>query len=364
VTSPRIVFRTDASLTIGTGHVMRCLTLADALSKRGADVLFVCREHDGNLGDLIVERGFALTRLPVGNGVNRAKDAPPHADWLGASWQEDAEQTHSAMTRASVRPDLLVVDHYALDQRWELALRSAVGRICVIDDLADRHHECDLLLDQSLHDSPETRYSGLVNASARLFVGPRYALLRPEFDDVAIRMRDGGLRRMLIFLGGIDPSNEALKVVSALRALGQETPSATFVLGRANPNARHVHRIAHGSTAINIVDSTAGMAKLMAEADLGVGTCGGAAWERCAVGLPSLVVVNADNQRDDARILHALGAVRNLGDAATTTIERWVDEIRAIKNDPAGLMNMSRAAYAIVRGRKEAMRTLEAALVD
>jgi len=345
----RVAVRTDASLTIGTGHVMRCLTLAWMLRKRGAAVFFVCRERSGNLCDLIEEQGFAVIRLP-------ALDA-------ATPWQEDAMETRVAIESQGGRVDLLVVDHYALDARWEQMLRPLAGRLFVIDDLADRSHACDVLLDQNLHDAPDSRYRDLVPASTRVFVGPRFALLRPEFDAVAARLRDQGLQRLLVFLGGTDPSNEALKLVLALQGLGADAPLTTIVLGPTNPHAESVRQAAQGMDRVSVIGATKRMAGLMDEADLGIGTCGGAAWERCALGLPALVVVNAENQRDDARILHALGAVRNLGDATATGVERWIAEIRALKQDPAALQAMSQAAAEVMRDRRLAMRDLEAALV-
>jgi UDP-2,4-diacetamido-2,4,6-trideoxy-beta-L-altropyranose hydrolase len=258
---------------------------------------------------------------------------------------------------------LLVVDHYALDARWERVLRPVVRRVFVIDDLADRPHDCDVLLDQNLHDSPESRYSRLVQTSTRLFIGPRFALLRPEFDSVAVRLRDKGLQRMLVFFGGTDPSNEALKLVFALRGLAVDVPLTRIVLGPANPHAEAVRQAAQGAGGISVIGPTSQMASLMDEADLGIGTCGGAAWERCALGLPALVVVNAENQLDDARILHALGAVRSLGDATTTSVERWTVEIRTLQNDPVALKEMSWSSATVMKDRKLAMRALEAALV-
>lgn len=346
-----VAVRTDASLAIGTGHVMRCLTLAKMLHKRGAEVFFVCREHDGHLCDLIQEQGFAVSRLSARTEVN-------------ASWQEDAAASRVAIEMQGGRADLLVVDHYGLDARWERVLRPMVGRVFVIDDLADRPHDCDVLLDQNLHDAPESRYSALVPASIRLFIGPRFALLRPEFDAITVRLRDRGLQRLLVFLGGTDPSNEVLKLVSALRGLGADAPLTKIVLGPTNPHAAAVRHAAQGMDNVNIIGATSQMASLMDEADLGIGTCGGAAWERCALGLPALVVVNAENQRDDARILHAMGAVRNLGDAAATSVERWIAEIRALQRDPVALKDMSASAAAVMQDRKQAMRDLEAALVS
>ena len=344
-----VAIRVDASHDIGTGHVMRCLSLAGLLRERGAHSLFLCGDTAGNLCGLIEDRGFPATRLPISR--------------LPADWQQDADDTCTGLRSRGFRPDLLVVDHYGLDARWESTLRSLVGRIFVLDDLADRTHDCDVLLDQNLHDSPESRYRGLVKPGTRVFVGPRFALMRPEFDTTAIRPRDQGLRSLLVFFGGTDPTDEARKLVSALRMLGADAAPANMVLGPVNPRAAEVARLAAGLARINVIGTTDRMAQLMSDADLGVGTCGGSAWERCALGLPALVVVNAENQRDDTRILQALGAVRSLGDAADTSVDDWAAALRALREDPAALLAMSRASVEVMRGRQDARRELEAALV-
>jgi UDP-2,4-diacetamido-2,4,6-trideoxy-beta-L-altropyranose hydrolase len=338
---------------------MRCLTLANMLRSRGAAVAFLCRELSGHLCDRVEADGFALHRLP-------APAATPTGAPLARSqidWEIDAEQSRSALEHAGMCPDLLVVDHYGLGSSWEYALRPLSRRILVIDDLADRAHDCDILLDPNLHDSPTVRYVGLVATSTQVFVGPRYALLRPEFDLVAMRTRDSGLRRMLVFFGGADSSNEALKLVRALQVLGDRAPPTVIVLGSINQNVQEVRRAALGVDRIRLLVATDEMARLVDEADLGVGTCGGAAWERCLLGLPALVVVSAENQRDDARILHSLGAVRNLGDANDTSVTHWVGEIEALQKDSASLQAMSRAAAAVMAGRRQAVHEFESALV-
>ena len=345
----KVAIRADASLEIGTGHVMRCLTLANAMAARGATVTFLCREVTGNLCSQIEDAGFRVERLR----------SHPEIEF-GVT---DASESHGVLCRLGYKLDLLVVDHYALDQRWERAQRSVAQRILVIDDLANRGHDCDVLLDSNLHDLPASRYVGLVDDRAQVFVGPQYALLRPEFDRIAPRTRDMGVRRILVFLGGADPSNEALKLVYALRALGKRAPRTVIVLGPINPRAEEIHRAAQGTAGIELVGATGEMARLMAEADLAVGTCGGAAWERCVLGLPALVVVSAENQRDDARILHSMGAVHNLGEASETTVERWTAAIAALQDDPGALTGMSRAALAVMRGRQEAWRAFENAIV-
>jgi UDP-2,4-diacetamido-2,4,6-trideoxy-beta-L-altropyranose hydrolase len=344
-----IVIRADSSLDIGTGHVMRCLTLANIMAGRGATVAFICRKDAGHLCDQVEQAGFAVACLsPLSEPGNAA---------------QDAQESYRAVQRLGFKADLIVVDHYCLDERWERALRPVARRILVIDDLADRAHDCDVLLDSNLHDSPESRYAGLVGEQTRVFVGPQYALLRPEFDRIAPRTRDNGVGRMLIFFGGADPSNETLKIIHALRALDARAPRSVMVLGPINPHAEKVRQLASGLPGIELIGATHEMARLMADADLALGTCGGAAWERCVLGLPALVVVSAANQRDDARILHSLGAVCNLGEARETGAERWAAAIAALQDDPDALMTMSQAAQAVMRGRKEALSEFESALI-
>jgi len=350
-----IAIRVDASLDLGIGHVMRCMAFANAMAGRGAAVRFVCQRLEGHVCDMIEEAGFAVATIPSQEHVHQSH---------GTQWKQDAEESIGALRRMPFKPDLLVVDQYSLENRWERALRSVASRILVIDDLANREHDCDILLDPNLHDSPAYRYAGLVGANTRVFVGPQYALLRPEFDRFAPRTRDQGVSKMLVFFGGSDPSNEALKVVQALRALAGRVPSAYFVLGPINPHAEEIRRAASGLTEIELIGATNEMARLMAQSDLALGTCGGSAWERCVLGLPAIVVVTAENQRDDARILHSLGAVRNLGEAAAAGVETWVAAIAAMQDDKVALSIMSRAALKVMQGRQAAMLEFESALAD
>src|SRR5215469_9326625 len=176
-----VVFRGDASSAIGAGHIMRCLTLAVALREAGASVSFVCRETEGHLCDRVEAKGFRVVRLARwGSGALHNQTAQ-ETRWLGADWKQDAEQTLAALRTFSGQVDWLIADNYAIDYRWEGALRAAVGRIMVIDDLADRSHDCDLLLDQNFYRDIARRYDALVPERAIRLLGPRYALLRPEF---------------------------------------------------------------------------------------------------------------------------------------------------------------------------------------
>ena len=242
----KIAFRVDASLQIGTGHVMRCLTLADALAAQGADCLFICREHQGNLIEHIRNKGYCVHALPVlpsvcasSLAINTVSDEQSlaHSHWLGATQVEDAAACAAIL--AGVKPDWLIVDHYALDARWELALKSHYRKLMVIDDLADRPHLCDLLLDQTFGRDAED-YHELVPAISRLLCGSRYALLRPEFAalrDYSLQRRaNPQLRQLLITMGGVDKDNATGQVLEALR--GCALPAQchiTVVMGTTAP---------------------------------------------------------------------------------------------------------------------------------
>lgn len=356
-----VIIRADASIEIGTGHVMRCMTLAERLRAKGLEVAFVCNLYDGHLCDVIAERGFAVHGLTPPTQVQRGeKDV---AALASDGWREDASRTIRFMKAQDPAPDLLIVDHYALDAQWERAVGGFVKCIMVIDDLGDRPHACSVLLDQNLHDDSVALYRDLVLPATRCFFGPRYSLLRPEFDAPELqRVRDGSLHRMLVFFGGTDVGNQASRVLAGLRLLGSDAPLATVVLGPTNPARREVWNAARDLPGVTVLDSTDRMAQLVAAADLAVGTCGFAAWERCALGLPAVVTITADNQRDDARILQVLGACINLGDWESVSAPMWADVIRKLADDPAKLERMAGAARGVMSGRAEASLELMGAL--
>jgi UDP-2,4-diacetamido-2,4,6-trideoxy-beta-L-altropyranose hydrolase len=308
-----VVFRTDASFDIGTGHLMRCLTLADELRRKGARCLFVCRPHAGHLLERVAERGHGTIALPPldegdGNGIPAGT---AHERWLGTGWRRDAEDVRRALAGQGV--DWLVVDHYALDRHWERELRPLGARIMVIDDLADRPHDCDLLLDQNLGRTASD-YAGLLPAHATTLAGPRYALLRPEFaglrEGSLARRADGRLQRLLVAMGGVDKENVSEQVLDVLEGTMPESDlRTTVVLGPHAPWLESVRaRAARMHRSTQVLVGVSDMASVMAENDFAIGAAGGTAWERCCMGLPSAVQVLAENQRAGAAALQAAGA--------------------------------------------------------
>ncbi|MFS2122314.1 UDP-2,4-diacetamido-2,4,6-trideoxy-beta-L-altropyranose hydrolase [Pseudomonas sp. Pseusp97] len=319
-----IVFRVDASLNMGTGHLMRCLTLADALKTAGHQSHFICREHPGNLNTTVLQKGHTLSVLPAPSIQQHVANAhPAHAGWLGASWQEDALQTQYQLP-AGKSVDWLIVDHYALDLRWESQLAGQCKKLMVIDDLADRDHVCHALLDQSLGRKEED-YFAKVPTDCMQLLGPQFALLRPEFPQMRnqslTRRKHPHIRNLLISMGGIDAHNATGQVLAALQALVQPHWNIQVVLGTTAPWREAVQTLAHTMPcATNVLINTSHMAQLMSEADIAIGAAGSTSWERCCLGLPSLMLILADNQREVAHHLKAVGAA---------TLVESVDEIAA-----------------------------------
>lgn len=346
-----IAFRTDASLQIGTGHVMRCLTLADALRKLGAQTTFICCPHAGHLLDLIQQRGHTAKMLESADDAFSAPSDSSHAKWLGTDWASDAAQTQQALGEQVV--DWLVVDHYALDRRWEQTMRPHTRRIMAIDDLADRLHDCDLLLDQNLGRQGKD-YDGLLCCHTQTLIGPAYALLRPEFaqwrEHSLKRRAQPLLKNLLITMGGVDQANATSQVLAALNRCELPTDlHITVVMGPTAPWLAQVQAQAAGMPCPTQVQAGVNnMAQLMAKSDLCIGAAGGSAWERCAMGLPTVVLILAANQQSGAMALQAYGAAWVAADA-----QQLMAQMSALfdkETQTAALQKMSQAAANLATG--------------
>ena len=310
-----IVFRVDASVLIGSGHVMRCLTLAEELSQGGAEVGFISRNHEGSLNDLICNKGFKLYELPAAASQVMSNNSTrgEYAAWLGTSQEDDASDTIEILKE--IQPDWLIVDHYAIDEAWERFVRPYVKKTMVIDDLADRKHECDLLLNQNYVKGEHQRYADLIPPSCTTLLGPQYALLRKEFTKARenLKPRDGSVNRVFVFFGGVDPDNMTGKALEALSAPEFSQIYADVVIGAANPYRAAISNAVKQRPQTTLHVQVGTIAELMAKADLALCAGGTTTWERFCLGLPSLVVTIADNQVPFTRDLHQDGLLRWLG---------------------------------------------------
>lgn len=352
----KIVFRTDASLQIGTGHVMRCLTLADALKVHGAQCHFICREHPGNFIEQVRLRGFEISILPGSYDeivTTEPKDVGQanYAAWLGVDWATDAAQTK--VGAGETVADWLIVDHYALDVRWEQALRPTCRKLMVIDDLADRPHDCDLLLDQNLGRNT-CDYKDFVPEDGAVLTGPSYALLRPEFAamrDYSLGRREiPQLKHLLIAVGGVDQADATGRILETLK--GCSLPMGLRITVVMGPHAPWLERIQLLAIQISqlaeVKVNVSNMAQLMAESDIAIGAAGSTSWERCCLGLPAVIVVLADNQQSISNALQAVGAARSF--SLTADAQAIRNLINNVFNDADALVKMSLSAAKITDG--------------
>ena len=343
-TAEVVAIRVDAGPQIGIGHLMRTLTLADGLRRQGALVRFISRDLPANLQQLLHERGHEFAALPPGPAGTAGDLA--HSHWLAVDSVRDAGDTLAALGDRSWH--WLIVDHYALDVRWEQSLRAKARRILVIDDLADRKHDCDILVDQNLYADAAHRYAGKVSAACRWLVGPRFALLRAEFEGLheAALPREGSVRRLLVSFGGADRDNHTASALAALE--GIHGIEVDVVLGAGHPCLEELraHCVRAGYT---YHVQTARMGELMNEADLALGAGGATTWERCCVGLPAIVLIAAENQRQLVRDAAAAGLVHwpEISGDLAAGLRR---HLLALMESPLQRAALSRAGLQLVDG--------------
>ena len=355
----RVAIRTDASLHIGSGHVMRCLTLADALKAQGVDCYFISRAHPGHMIEFIRQRNHTAAAIPAGQLSSASADDSvaqhAHAAWLDSTWRTDAQETAAVLAR--LQPDWLVVDHYALDQRWEKAVASHYKKLMVIDDLADRLHSCDLLLDQNLGRQAQD-YASLVPTHCQVLTGPHFALLRPDFAalrpySLQRRQDQPALHQLLITMGGVDEPNATGQVLQALKTCALPTNCRiTVIMGLTALWLQNVQQLAAKmpwptEVVVNVTD----MAQRMADSDLAIGAAGSTSWERCCLALPTLLVVLADNQRAIATGLQRAGAAIALDLSKSDQFGRTLkNAVKQLADNEIDLMHLSQAAAKVTNG--------------
>jgi len=347
----KVLVRVDGSTQIGSGHVMRCLTLATELKGKGFDVQFVCRDHPGQMSAFIESSGLQCNLLPrPEKPYDQNELGLAHSQWLGVDYRLDAEQTIAIC--GNTQFDWLVVDHYGIDYRWHGLLREYCKKILVIDDLADRRHDCDLLLDQT-YGRGESIYDQLVPHTCRKLTGTQYALLRPEFAQLrpkALQSRAKSsktIENILVFMGGADKDNLSSVVLSALSTITWPAkPKINLVVGL---QSKRIDQLASSASSlpldINLLRNVDNMADLMAEADLAIGAGGTTSWERCCLGLPSLVCIVAENQRVLTEALDKQGALMSW-----KTKDDLVKQLKKLIDTPQLMQEMFQVSADICDG--------------
>ena len=269
-----IAFRVDGGRSIGSGHVVRCMTLARELQALKCETRFIMRETDGNLGSWVEQAGFEVS-LISGSQLADVKTDLDTGPLPAQTQLEDARLTLVALE--NWYPDWVVVDHYGLGMDWERELSKTGTSIFAIDDLANRHHQCDVLLDVNYFETDQScRYELLVPSNCRRLIGPRFALLQPEYASIhaTLPIANGKVRRILVFFGGSDSSNQSSNVISALSAPDLSYLAVDLVLGFNNSHIEQITALSASRGNVNIHQNLATLAELTARADFAIGAGG------------------------------------------------------------------------------------------
>lgn len=360
-----VLIRCDASLAIGSGHVMRCRNLGRALQQRGIEVLFLSRERPGDLLALLAEE-FRLLRLPAlpepEPSLEGLEGRDLYGSWLGCSQSQDADDCLSAIRFADTGLiDWLVVDHYGLDQTWERricdgfsAIDAERPRLLVFDDLADRPHQADVLVDPNrLESSACEAYRPHVPDSCRLLLGPAYAPLDPLYGEMhPLAPQRCGLRRVLVFFGGVDQDNHTAVALQALSHPDVADLAVDVVLCTAAPHHPTVVKLVQQRPQTQLHSGLPSLAGLMLRADLAIGAAGAASWERAALALPTLVTPVAENQRQGAQALADAGAALLIDlEPPSDPGAALLEAIRSMQKHPELLQELSAGARSLSDGR-------------
>jgi UDP-2,4-diacetamido-2,4,6-trideoxy-beta-L-altropyranose hydrolase len=351
----KVVIRTDSSNSIGFGHVIRCLTLADALSGLGATIEFVARAHHGNINNHIESRGYKVHSLPTIDELDFQTGLKGYEKWLGVKQEVDAAETIKTLARKKI--DWLIIDHYALDQTWEEIVGSNAEHILVIDDIANRNHKCNCLIDQNYEN--KNRYLKWVNKECTLLLGPSFALLRPEYAFFRKKSFKKTISRVMVYFGGVDLDDLTGNALKALSSQNLRNLDVDIVVG-ANYDRRDIlEALAKARGRVVIHDSLPHLAELMSAADIAIGAGGVTNWERMCLGLPGLVVTVAYNQIPISKELHDKGAIRWLGSKQDVNSDVIRDALLSEINSPYYADRIN-TAYSLCDGKgvKRVVRTL------
>ena len=291
-----IIIRADASIHIGSGHVMRCLVLAEALQEKDHNVSFVCRSQQGDMINFIQERGFDVFSLDEITPAIQPQSSADYLGWLQCSIEEDTSDFLLKIKSA----DIVITDHYAIGKKWQSIVRDKLNcRIMAIDDL-EREHDADLVLDQTLGREKES-YSNI----ERVLTSTKYALLNSNFsalrEQAYQRIAPQGNVKILVSMGGVDSPNATLAVLEKLSTL--DNIEITVLLSPRAPNYVNVGKFCHKKLNIKQIDFVNDMAKVMLEHDVAIGAPGTTSWERACLGLPSIIIPLAENQLSISKAL-------------------------------------------------------------
>lgn len=306
----KIYFRCDSSSDIGSGHVIRCLTLANFLKKKGLFTTFICKETEGNLFDVILKHNHNLVVLSNSNKKN--------------IWEDDAQEIIDKIKDFNSSKDWMVVDHYFLNKDWETRISSKLYKLFIIDDLCDRPHYGNILLNQNYLPGIRSKYKKILSSKTKILLGPKYALLSPEYKATRKLIKINKkkkLQRVIIFFGATDHKEQTIKCLSILSKLNLKLLKIDIVIGLANKKKKLIEEITDKIDNATLHVQIPSLCNLMKNADLYLGSGGTTTWERCCLGLPSIVISTSGNQVRQNEYLFKKGVIKYLGKAESVSEE-------------------------------------------
>ena len=341
------VIRLDISKEIGYGHFYRSITLAKSLRSRNDSIYLITQAIPEHLKIWLSK--FSIKFFLLGTNITSGSI-------------EDLNHTKSFCELIG-NPDLLIIDHYNIDIKFEKNIRNFVNKILVIDDLANRNHDCDILLDQNLRHL-ENRYEKLLPKKSKVFLGPKYFFFREEFYDTNLSksVREK-LKNILIFMGGGDNSYEIIKVIKSIKYIKSKEIYWTLITGKDIRDINKIILLTKKIKNFKLITHTDEISKIISSSDLAIGTCGISAWERCILGLPSLVMITAENQKEDAEILEEMNAVINLGKSDKVLGKDIAKNITKLINNDNLLKSMSIASFKVLEGHTNAINFLKEEII-
>jgi UDP-2,4-diacetamido-2,4,6-trideoxy-beta-L-altropyranose hydrolase len=347
--APRVALRADASHPSGTGHVVRCLSLAAALRDAGAQPCLLSRRMGLDVTALAQRAAVELIELPTPPEEFETTDPVPHAAWAGVDWQRDADETAQALAKRGC--ERVVVDHYAFDARWHRKVAKALGvRIAAVDDLADRELAVDLLVDQNLSDDTRAKYAGRIDDTTRLLGGPRYALLGSAYAALAPRKIDDTISSIGIFIGGVDATDLSTLALRACREIAGFRGPIEIATTSAHPRLPALRALAAAQPPTALLVDAPELSGFFARHGLHIGAASGATWERCCAGAPMLLLVAANNQLAVAPQLVAHGAAEALSPHASRDLRQVGAKVAALLADTPHRNAMGQRARGLVDG--------------
>ncbi|WP_201576096.1 UDP-2,4-diacetamido-2,4,6-trideoxy-beta-L-altropyranose hydrolase [Psychrobacter okhotskensis] len=342
-----IGFRVDAAAHIGTGHLHRCITLACELKNLSIRCVFFVRQFECDLLGVILDNNFEYVIIGQSVGYRFNDD---HTQWLGVSQKQDAQNFIEVATNYDLT--LLVIDHYSIDSIWESNVKEKLALpILVIDDLANREHNCEMLLDQNYWPDMSQRYIGLTSDSCQYFLGPKYALLKPVFN----KLIQGNMLfkqpndSILVNFGGV--GNYKLWQVVLPALIKCNTFNFHVVTGKLpSDEYTYLSNWVESSSHIYIEEITNKMPELMSVSVYSLGACGSTVWERFCLGLNSALIDVADNQKELVKYLDYQGLIDYLGSLQTITTEGTINFISNLRLDSECYVARKSQIQALVDG--------------